>query len=143
MPAGFFFAFDQLRVIDDRRGRRSHDFRLGFIGWRLGAVFTLDECALFANLDLDGPGAAGGVSLLDFRGGFLHQRYFLAFGRDGAMAGLQVAKQLLLVRLGQRITGLSLGNPGAGQLLDQGGGRFIQFGCEFSDGSGTGHIYFS
>jgi hypothetical protein len=28
-------------------------------------------------------------------------------------------------------------------LLDQGGGGFIQFSCEFSDGSGTGHIWFS
>ena len=59
------------------------------------------------------------------------------------MAGLQVAQQFLLVRLGQRIIGLGLGNPGTGLLLDLGGGGFIQLSGELRDGSGTGHIYFS
>ena len=143
VTAGFFLALDQLGVVKHRCSGRSGDLDVRLFSRQIGAIFTFDKSALLANFHLNGARAAGGVGLLDFGGGFLHQRDFFALGRGRAMAGLQVAQQFLLVRLGQRIIGLGLGNPGTGQLLDQGGGGFIQLSCELRDGSGTGHIYFS
>jgi hypothetical protein len=45
---------------------------------------------------------ARGVGLLDLAGGFLHQRDLLALGRGGAVAGLEVTQQLLLVGVRER-----------------------------------------
>jgi hypothetical protein len=77
---------------------------------RVGAFVTLDEGALLAHFHLDGAGLAGGVRLLDLAGGLLHQGDLLALGRGGAVAGLEVAQQLLLVGLGQRIGRRGLGH---------------------------------
>ena len=63
----------------------------------VAAFVALDEGALLAHFHLDGAGLAGGVGLLDLAGGLLHQGDLLALGRGGAVAGLQVTQQLLLV----------------------------------------------
>ena len=97
-------------------------------------VIAFDEGALFAHLDLDGSGTARGIGLLDFGGGFFGQGDLLALTRGGAVAGLQVAQQALLVVFGNRVGTRPLFHAGAGQLLQQQGGRFVQFGGEFCDG---------
>ena len=143
MATGLFLAANQFGIFSGLSLWRSKHFRLNFFSRQVGFVFTPDKGTFFTDLDLDGAGLAGRVSLLDFRGRFFDQRDLFAISGDSAMAGVQIAEQLLLVGFRQRIAGLRLGNAGAGQLLDQGSGRFIQFSCEFSDGSNTGHIWFS
>ena len=69
----------------------------------VGAFVPLDEGALLADLHLDRAGLAPGVGLLDLAGGLLHQGDLLAFARGGAVAGLQVAEQLLLVGVAERV----------------------------------------
>ncbi|MCY1531381.1 hypothetical protein D9M68_666050 [compost metagenome] len=116
LVACIFFTTGQFGLIDDGDCRRlwlGHDFRCDHI------VVALDEGALLAHLDLDRAGTTGGVGLLDFAGRFLDQRDFLAFTARGAMAGLEVAQQLLLVRLGDRVGSRVFGHPGRGELLQQ------------------------
>ncbi|MPN13482.1 hypothetical protein SDC9_160803 [bioreactor metagenome] len=97
------------------------------------AVFALDEGALLAHFDLDGTGLAGSIGLLDFASGFFHQSNFLAICTRRAMAGLQIGKQLLLVRLGQGIARRCLCHSRCLQLIQQHGGGFLEFGCELGD----------
>ena len=139
--AGFFFAADQFGVFSGA------DLRLGLsrglFGDRFGALITLDESALFTHFHLNRAGTAGGVGLFDFSGRFFDQGDLLALRAGGAMAGLQIAQEFLLVCIRQVVVGLRLGDTRAGQLLDQGRGGFIEFSCEFSDGGGTGHNWVS
>jgi hypothetical protein len=116
-----------------RRGRR--------LGARLGRVLALDEGAFFAHLDLDGARLAARIGLLDLGGGFLHQGDLFAVARSGAVAGLQVGEQLLLVDLGEPVGSAGLGHACGAQLVEQDGRGFLEFGGELCNGI-TGHKCF-
>ena len=109
LAAGFFLAPNQFRVV-------LHRHRLLIISTvmqipTINRVFTLDEGALLADFDLNGPGTALAIGLFDFTGRFFHQRDLLALSRSSAMASLQKGQQFLLVRLTQNIAGRGLGDP--------------------------------
>ena len=116
-------------------------FRLGGMAFRkcFDTVFTADESAFLAYFDLDRARLAGGVGLLDLAGGFLHQRDLLALRRGGAVAGMQIVEQAVLVGIGQRVGRDRFGHPGRLQLLKQRGGRFLEFVGKLGD-SRTGHL---
>ena len=140
--AGFLFAARQVGIRCRWRGHRVLRIGLrrgvgcrgrGCLGSDIGGVVAFDKGALLAHFDLDRSGLAAGVSLLDLAGRFLRERD-LAAGCGGAMAGLQIAKQLLLVGFGQDIGRGHLGNPGRLQLVEQGVGGLLEFGRELSYG---------
>ena len=103
------------------------------LGRRGRLVIAFDEGAFFAHFHLNGAGFAGGVSLLDFAGGFLGQRDFLAGGRDGAVAALQMVQQLFLVRFGQDVAARGFFDSGRLQLLQQLAHGAFEFIRQFSD----------
>ena len=119
LPACLFLAARQFGLVDAGRRRRLH-LGLGRLDHgRVAAFVALDEGALLAHLDLDGARLAGRVGLLDLAGGFLHQGDLLALGGGRAMAGLEVAEQLLLVGFAERIGRGRLGHARAAKLLKQ------------------------
>ena len=104
LAAGFFLAANQFLVLARHGGFFHRSFtRLGGRRRRLSAFIALDEGALLAHFHLDRAGLACGIGLLDLAGGLLHHGDLLAIRRSGAMAGLQVGQQFLLVRLGQGV----------------------------------------
>ncbi|MNV50862.1 hypothetical protein D3C71_1428910 [compost metagenome] len=140
LAARFFLAAGQFQVFAGNSGLFRSGGRVGF-GRCLGTFVALDERALLAHFHLDRAGLARGIRLLDLAGGLLHQRDLLAVGRSRAVAGLQISKQLLLVRLGQRVGRGGLAHARSFELVEQGFRRFFEFGCKLGD-SITGHMWF-
>ena len=98
LPTRLFLAPRQFGMVDQRRIRRQLlNFGCRGVCTALGAVFAAHERTLLAHFDLNRARLAGGIGLLDFAGRFLDQRDLLALGRSGAVAGVQVVQQAVLV----------------------------------------------
>ena len=114
--------------LDFRHCGRNFDRQLGNGLRGMLPGFPLDENALLAHLDLNGPGAPVRIGRLDFR-------CLLAGQRDlglrlVTMRPAQVFKQPGLVLVGQRIGAGLLADTGLAQLLEQGRFRHLEFNGE-------------
>ena len=95
-------------------------FRVQFVN------IALDQHALLAHFDLNGPGTTMGVGGLDLRG-LLARQGDLVLGLGFAVRTAQIVEQAGFVLVGQRIAAPGLADTGAAKLLEQRLDRHFEF----------------